>query len=203
MGLPQLRAAAETCRGCDLYKRATQTVFGEGARQADMILVGEQPGDREDVEGHPFVGPAGALLDKALADAGIDRKRVYVTNAVKHFKWKPAPRGKKRLHSKPSARQMTACRPWLEAELNAIKPGVLVLLGATAAQSLLGAAFRITKSRGKVLTDTPWAPAVVATIHPSAALRAPDDTARREMYRGLVADLRIAARAAVKQPARV
>jgi DNA polymerase len=198
--LKALAAAAKSCLGCDLYKRATQVVFGEGGRSATMVLVGEQPGDREDVEGRPFVGPAGALLDKALVDAGIDRKSTYVTNAVKHFKWTPAPRGKKRLHSKPSARQMNACRPWLEEELNAIKPSVLVLLGATAAQSPLGSAFRITNSRGQVIRGTPWAPSVVATNHPSAVLRAPDEEGRQQMYKALVADLRVAARAMLKRP---
>jgi DNA polymerase len=162
------------------------------------MLVGEQPGDREDIQGHPFVGPAGALLDRALTEAGIRRSDVYVTNVVKHFNWTPAPRGKKRLHSKPSAQQMKACRPWLEAELALVRPRVLVLLGATAAQSLMGAAFRVTKERGKPIKGTQWAEIVVATVHPSSILRAPDDEERHRQYAAFVKDLRAAAASAEK-----
>src|SRR5947209_6811774 len=148
MSLDSLRSAADECRGCDLWENATQTVFGEGARKATMMLVGEQPGDREDVEGKPFVGPAGRILDEALAEAGIDRSRVYVTNAVKHFRW--VRRGKRRLHEKPNSQQIRACRPWLDAEVESVKPHLLVLMGATAAQALLGPTFRVTQHRGKV-----------------------------------------------------
>jgi DNA polymerase len=186
--LPELAAAAASCRGCDLYKRGTQTVFGAGSDKAEMVFVGEQPGDYEDRLGQPFVGPAGRILDRALEEAGIDRKRVYVTNAVKHFKWEP--RGKRRIHSKPTVAQMRACRPWLEAELAAIKPHVVVCLGATAAQSLLGVTFRITQQRGKLLENTGWAPCVMATIHPSSVLRAPDERSRQAAYESLVADLK-------------
>lgn len=181
--LPALREAAAICHGCDLWRAATQTVFGEGAREADLMFVGEQPGDQEDQQGRPFVGPAGRLFDKALDDVGIDRTHVYVTNAVKHFKWQP--RGKRRIHQKPSWAEMTACRPWLDAELDAVKPRVLVALGATAAQSLLGKQFRVTKQRGE-LVDSPLAEYVTATIHPSAILRAED---RDTEYAGFVADL--------------
>jgi len=186
--LTELAAAAASCRGCDLYKRGTQTVFGAGSDKAEMVFVGEQPGDYEDRLGQPFVGPAGRILDRALEEAGIDRKRVYVTNAVKHFKWEP--RGKRRIHSKPTVAQMRACRPWLEAELAAIKPHVVVCLGATAAQSLLGVTFRITQQRGKLLENTGWAPCVMATIHPSSVLRAPDERSRQAAYESLVADLK-------------
>lgn len=189
--LPALRQAAAGCKGCDLYLRATQTVFGEGPARPTVMLVGEQPGDQEDMAGRPFVGPAGKLLDKAIEEAGIDRSTVYVTNAVKHFKWKPA--GKRRMHDKPRAAEINACRPWLEAELEVVKPQVLVCLGATAAQTLLGPQFRVTRQRGQVL-QTHWAPATLATIHPSAILRAPDDESRHEMYEAFVADLRVAAR---------
>lgn len=189
--LASLRRAAETCRGCDLYKRAKQTVFGAGPSTARVILIGEQPGDQEDIAGKPFVGPAGNLLDKALDLAGIDRQQIYVTNAVKHFKW--VPRGKRRLHSKPSAREMAACRPWLEAEFAAIEPEIIVCLGATAAQSLLGRAFRVTRQRGEIL-EGQFAAAILATYHPSAILRAPDEKARHEMYETLVADLRVVAK---------
>ncbi len=190
------RTAAEECRGCNLYKRATQTVFGAGARRAAIMLVGEQPGDSEDIAGKPFVGPAGALLDRALAAAKIARQQTYVTNAMKHFKWTPAPRGKKRLHAKPSFQQIRACQPWLEVELRLVKAAVLVLMGATAAQSLLGSKFRVTREHGKVIAKTPWAPAVVATLHPSAILRAPDDVERHPQFAELVADLRLVRRAA-------
>src|SRR3954469_10850764 len=201
--LAALREAAGGCRGCDLYQNATQTVFGRGPRSASLMLVGEQPGDVEDREGTAFVGPAGRLLDRALAAAGLDGAQLYVTNAVKHFRWKEG-RGKRRIHDKPTAAQATACRPWLAAEMHAVRPAVLVALGATAAGSLLGAQFRLTQHRGETL---PWPPeagdfardetpvrAVVATIHPSAVLRAPDDE-RDAAYAGLVADLRVAAAA--------
>jgi uracil-DNA glycosylase family protein len=189
--LPALVKAAASCQGCPLYTRATQTVFGEGSSDARIIMVGEQPGDQEDVQGKPFVGPAGRMLDRALAEAGIDRGTVYVTNAVKHFKW--TPRGKRRLHAKPTAREMNACRPWLEAELEVIQPNVLVCLGATAAQSLLGRQFRISTQHGRWV-ESDWAPWTIATYHPSALLRAPDEEARRQMYGEFVADLRVVAR---------
>jgi len=192
--LAELREAAADCRGCGLYKNATQTVFGEGPAQARVILVGEQPGDQEDRQGRPFVGPAGEILARALADAGIPRSQAYVTNAVKHFKWTPDSRGKRRLHAKPNGGEVRACRPWLEAEMAALKPRVLVILGATAGQALLGSGFRVGAMRGRDLEETEWAPHVVATLHPSAVLRAPDDAARAEMYDGLVLDLRLAAR---------
>jgi DNA polymerase len=187
-----LSAAAHECRGCDLYKRATQVVFGAGPRAAQVMFVGEQPGDQEDRQGEPFVGPAGALLDKALADVGIPRARVYVTNAVKHFKWEP--RGKRRIHKKPRASEIKACRPWLEAELRAVKPSILVCLGATAAQAILGSSFKLMQQRGQIVASA-MAPQVVATIHPSAVLRAPDAEGRREAYEMLVADLRVVAEA--------
>jgi uracil-DNA glycosylase len=181
--LPKLREAAAVCHGCDLWRTATQTVFGAGTRNADVMFVGEQPGDQEDQQGEPFVGPAGRMLDKALGEVGIDRTRVYVTNAVKHFKWQP--RGKRRIHQKPNWAEMTACRPWLDAELAAVAPRVLVCLGATAAQSLLGRRFRVTKQRGEPV-DSPLAEIVLATIHPSAILRAED---REAEYAGFIADL--------------
>jgi uracil-DNA glycosylase len=173
-----------------LFERGTQTVFGEGPSTARMLLVGEQPGDAEDLAGRPFVGPAGKLLDRALAAAGIERDRVYVTNAVKHFKW--VPRGKRRIHSKPNAMEIQACSPWLEAEIAAIKPQVVVALGATAAQALLGRSFRVTKQRG-VPIPSALAVQVVATVHPSALLRAPDEAARRAETERFIADLRAAA----------
>jgi uracil-DNA glycosylase len=182
--LPKLREAAAVCHGCDLWRAATQTVFGAGTRNADVMFVGEQPGDQEDQQGEPFVGPAGRMLDKALDEVGIDRTRVYVTNAVKHFKWQP--RGKRRIHQKPNWAEMTACRPWLDAEIAAVAPRVLVCLGATAAQSLLGRQFRVTKQRGEPV-DSPLAEIVLATIHPSAILRAED---REAEYAGFVDDLR-------------
>ncbi|MDX6509660.1 MAG: uracil-DNA glycosylase [Gaiellaceae bacterium] len=184
--LPALRDAVQGCRGCPLYENATQAVFGEGARSAAVLLVGEQPGDQEDLAGRPFVGPAGKLLDRALEEAGIDRKSAYVTNAVKHFKWEA--RGKRRIHAKPSWSEVAACRPWLEAELAVVKPTVLVLLGAVAAQGLLGSQFRVTKQRGE-LVDSPLAPHVTATIHPSAILRGEPADRERELSR-LVDDLR-------------
>jgi DNA polymerase len=188
--LKVLSAASHECRGCDLYKSATQVVFGAGPKGARVMFVGEQPGDQEDRQGEPFVGPAGALLDKALADAGIPRDQVYVTNAVKHFKWEP--RGKRRIHKKPRASEVKACRPWLEAELRAVKPTVVVCLGATAAQSMLGAGFKLMQQRGQVVSST-GAGRVVATIHPSAVLRAPDSQGRMAAYEMLVSDLKVAA----------
>jgi DNA polymerase len=178
--LASVREIAAGCKACDLYKRGTQTVFCEGPRTADLMLVGEQPGDAEDLEGLPFVGPAGRLLDKALAEAGIDRKRVYVTNVVKHFKWEP--RGKRRIHAKPNAAEIGACRPWLEVEIALVRPRVLVCLGATAAQALLGRSFKVSRQRGELITS-PLAPVVTATVHPSSILRAPDETRREEMRR--------------------
>ena len=187
----QLKAAAASCHGCDLWEHATQTVFGEGAEHAVMMLVGEQPGDQEDLQGKPFVGPAGRLLDKALEAAGIDRRRVYVTNAVKHFRW--TRRGKRRLHEKPNAGQVRACRPWLEAEVEVVRPGMIVLMGATAAQSVMGPAFRVSKQRGEVLTS-PFGIPVVATVHPSSILRAPDEAARDAALEEFISDLMVASR---------
>jgi uracil-DNA glycosylase family protein len=192
LDLARLRSAARRCTACPLYKNATQTVFGEGPRHADLMLVGEQPGDLEDVKGRPFVGPAGQLLDRALAEAGIAREKTYVTNAVKHFKWEP--RGKRRLHKKPSAREIAACRPWLEAEAAAIRPRVLVCLGATAARSVLGPEVRVLRDRGR-LFSSPFCAKVLLTVHPSSLLRAPDEKAREENYRLFVKDLTRAARA--------
>ena len=185
--LPALRTAAAGCKACDLWKLGTQTVFGEGSENARVMMIGEQPGDKEDIQGRPFVGPAGAVLDKALAAAGIDRKDVYVTNIVKHFKWES--RGKRRLHKKPNALEISACRPWLDAEINVIKPQVVVLLGATAAQDILGRTFRVTQHRGEWLSSE-IAPNVMATVHPSSILRAPDDDSRHEEMRKFVADLK-------------
>jgi DNA polymerase len=182
-----LRAAAAECRACDLWKRGTQTVFGEGARRAAAMFIGEQPGNEEDLAGRPFVGPAGRLLDKALDDAGIERSRTYVTNVVKHFKWEA--RGKRRIHAKPDALEIFACHPWLEAELTVVRPQVVVCLGATAAQALLGKKFKVTEERGKVFA-VPLAPRVIATVHPSSILRAPDDETRRLEMRRFVDDLR-------------
>ena len=191
LDLKKLAAAAKHCRGCELYKNATQTVFGAGQATARAVFVGEQPGDQEDLAGKPFVGPAGRLLDDVLVEVGIERRAVYVTNAVKHFKWKPS--GKRRLHAKPSAREMAACRPWLEAELASIEPELIVCLGATAAQSLLGPAFRITQQRGRILKRPGLLP-LLATYHPSAILRAPDAEARHRMRGEFAADLRKVAR---------
>jgi uracil-DNA glycosylase len=188
--LPKLRAAAAGCTACHLWKLGTQTVFGEGARGSEVMFVGEQPGDQEDLQGRPFVGPAGRLLDDAMVEAGIDRTKAYVTNAVKHFKWEP--RGKRRIHQKPNAAEMAACRPWLEAELAVVSPMVLVALGSTAAQSLLGRGFRVTKQRG-VPVESDLARHVVATVHPSSILRAPDEEARRQAYADFVSDLRAVA----------
>jgi uracil-DNA glycosylase len=203
--LRRVADAVDACRACDLWARATQGVFGEGRRGATIVLVGEQPGDREDLVGRPFVGPAGVMLDKALEDAGIDRAQVYVTNAVKHFKWKPS--GKRRLHEKPNAREVKACRPWLDLELDAVAPRVVMPLGATAASALLGPSFRITQQRGQVIRPDAGldggrdaGPEYVASFHPSAILRAPDAEARETMYAALVADLRVAAEIAATAP---
>jgi DNA polymerase len=187
----RLAAAAATCTACDLYRGATQTVFGEGAATAEVMLVGEQPGDREDLEGEPFVGPAGRVLDEGLAAAGIDRGATYVTNVVKHFKWEP--RGKVRLHKSPNAAEQAACRPWLEAELAAVRPTLLVALGAVAAKALFGAKFRVTADRGRFV-DSPLAPHAIATVHPSSILRA-DKADRDSAMEAFVADLRVAATA--------
>ena len=191
----KVRAAAADCKACDLYKRGTQTVFGEGPGKATVMLVGEQPGDAEDLAGHPFVGPAGKLLDSALQEAGIDRTQVYVTNVVKHFKWEP--RGKRRIHMKPNAGEIRACRPWLETEIALVKPRVLVCLGATAAQALLGKTFKVSQQRGQFV-ESSLAPLVTATVHPSSILRAPDDQSRHlEMHR-FVQDLKKIAREIAK-----
>lgn len=187
----ELREAAASCHGCDLWEHATQTVFGEGDGHARVMLVGEQPGDQEDLSGKPFVGPAGRLLDKALGEAGIDRSRVYVTNAVKHFRW--VRRGKRRLHEKPSATQVRACRPWLESEIEAVRPRTIVLLGATAAQSVMGPDFRVSRQRGEVLSS-PFGVPVVATVHPSSILRAADEASRDAALEAFISDLRVAAR---------
>jgi uracil-DNA glycosylase len=185
LSLRALRTAAAGCTACDLYRCATQTVFGEGPLQARAVLIGEEPGDQEDQRGRVFVGPAGRLLDRALEEAGIDRKLVYLTNAVKHFKW--TARGKRRLHEKPNARELAACRPWLDAELRLIRPEIVVCLGATAAQALLGRGFRVTKERGRIL---PGELPILATVHPSSILRAPDAGARRREMARFVRDLR-------------
>lgn len=189
--LALLERAAASCRGCDLFANATQTVFGRGPKSARVVLVGEQPGNDEDLAGEPFVGPAGRLLDEALQAAGISRADAYVTNVVKHFKWEP--RGKRRLHSKPSAREIAACSPWLGAELAQLEPVVLVCLGATAAQALLGRGFKLLASRGKVLA-TPLAEHAVATVHPSSVLRQPDSGSRAQARRDLIKDLKVVAR---------
>ncbi|MGE3509202.1 MAG: UdgX family uracil-DNA binding protein [Vicinamibacterales bacterium] len=185
--LSAVRKAAGNCRACPLWRTATQTVFREGAPRAPVMLVGEQPGDQEDLSGRPFVGPAGRLLDRALAEAGLAREDVFVTNVVKHFKWEP--RGKRRIHQKPRASEVAACRPWLETEIALVKPAALVCLGATAAQALLGAGFKVTAHRGEFIAS-PLAPLVTATVHPSSLLRAPTTVARREAMSRFVADLR-------------
>jgi len=190
--IASLREAARGCRACDLWKHATQTVFGEGGRDAPLMLVGEQPGDAEDLAGRPFVGPAGRLLDRALEAAGIERRGVYVTNVVKHFKWQP--RGKRRIHKKPNASEIAACRPWLDAEIRLVKPRAIVCLGATAAQTLLGCTFRVTAHRGQFV-ESPLAPIVMATIHPSSLLRAPDEETRKRETGRFIDDLRKVARA--------
>ncbi len=191
--LNDLRRAAAGCRACDLYRNATQTVFGEGGEGARLMLVGEQPGDREDIAGEPFVGPAGRLLDEALEAAGIDRATVYVTNVVKHFKWRRARSGKRRLHQKPDRGEVEACRPWLEGEVARVQPELVVLLGATAAQAILGSAFRVTRERGRIQDTTLGRPAL-ATIHPSAVLRSRTAEERTAAMDGLVADLKVAGR---------
>jgi uracil-DNA glycosylase len=185
--LPSLREAARDCKACDLWKSGTQTVFGEGGRRARIIFVGEQPGHEEDLSGKPFVGPAGRLLDQALEEAGIDRSQTYVTNVVKHFKWEP--RGKRRIHAKPNAAEIAACRPWLEAEISLIQPEVIVCLGATSAQALLGKQFRVSRSRGEFVKSS-LAPRVMATVHPSSVLRAPDDETRRVERQRFIDDLK-------------
>ena len=187
-----LKAASRTCRGCDLYKNATQTVFGAGQSKARIMLVGEQPGDKEDLAGEPFVGPAGALLSRALEEAGIDRSAVYVTNAVKHFKFES--RGKKRIHKKPASIEIAACRPWLDAEIEAIHPEIIVCLGATAAQALLGKSFRVTKQRGELISRVLSAQ-ILATVHPSSILRAPDDDSRHQEFARFMADLKVVEKA--------
>lgn len=185
--LEELAQAAKDCKACDLWKRGTQTVFGEGSPHAKVMLVGEQPGNQEDLEGKPFVGAAGKLLDAALEEAGVDRTKVYVTNAVKHFKWEP--RGKRRIHKKPNAIEIAACRQWLDAEIAALQPKVIVCLGATAAQALLGNDFRVTQHRGEFL-KSPLAPYMMATVHPSSILRAPDDDTRHQEMKRFIADLK-------------
>jgi uracil-DNA glycosylase len=190
--LPRMREAVQDCRGCDLYRDATQAVFGEGPERARVVMVGEQPGDKEDRAGRPFVGPAGGLLDEAIEEAGLIRDDVYITNVVKHFRF--VLRGKKRIHKKPGAEHIRACAPWLEAELARIGPEVLVLLGATAAQAILGRSFRVTQQRGEFV-DSPLAPLVTATIHPSSILRAETDEDRRVAFEGFVRDLRLVATA--------
>jgi uracil-DNA glycosylase len=186
--LDRLREVAAGCQACDLWTRATQTVFGEGEQTAGVMLIGEQPGDAEDIAGRPFVGPAGKLLDRALTEAGIDRRQAYVTNAVKHFNWSET-RGKRRIHKKPNARQMAACKPWLEAEIGLLRPRVIVLLGATAAQQLMGPGFSVMKERGRLI-ESPIAPSVIATVHPSSILRAPDDESREQAMQAFIDDLR-------------
>jgi DNA polymerase len=188
--LDELREAAAECTACPLYRDATQTVFGEGPDRASIMFVGEQPGDSEDLAGHPFVGPAGKLLDTCMKEAGIDRRRAYVTNAVKHFKW--VPRGTRRIHSKPNSVEIAACFPWLEAEIAAVKPQIVVALGATAAQALFGKAFRVTRERGKPVPSR-WAAHAMATVHPSSLLRAPDEETRRRDIALFIEDLKTAA----------
>jgi uracil-DNA glycosylase family protein len=185
--LTKLRKIAVGCQACPLWQRGTQTVFGEGPPGAEVMLIGEQPGNDEDLRGRPFVGPAGKLLDRALEEAGIDRTKVYVTNVVKHFKWEP--RGKRRIHKKPSSREIAACRPWLDAEIAIVKPRIVVCLGATAAQALLGAQFRVTQHRGEFV-ESSLAPFVTATVHPSSILRAPDEATRRAELKQFVQDLK-------------
>jgi uracil-DNA glycosylase len=197
--LDSARRAAAGCRACELWRTGTQTVFGEGKLEAEVMLVGEQPGDQEDLAGRPFVGPAGGVLDKALDEVGIDRTTVYVTNVVKHFKWQP--RGKRRIHAKPNWSEMAACRPWLDTEIALVQPRVLVCLGATAAQALLGRDFRVSRQRGE-LVESPLAPHVLATVHPSSILRAPDEPARQEQMREFVDDLRKVAALLDERPPR-
>jgi uracil-DNA glycosylase family protein len=185
--LGSVREVAKGCKACDLHKRGTQTVFGEGPRRAEIMMVGEQPGDAEDLAGRPFVGPAGRILDRGLEEAGIDRSLVYVTNVVKHFKWEP--RGKRRIHAKPNAAEISACRPWLETEIALVKPRVVVCLGATAAQALLGKSFKVSRQRGEFVSSA-LAPLVTATVHPSSILRAPDEDARHEEMQRFIDDLK-------------
>jgi uracil-DNA glycosylase family protein len=188
--LAKLREAVQECHACELYRDATQAVLGEGRPGARTMLVGEQPGDREDIEGHPFVGPAGRILDRALEEAGIERGEVYITNVVKHFKY--TMRGKRRIHQRPDAEEIAACRPWLDSELELVKPQVLVCLGATAAKALLGASFKVTRQRGEFV-ESDLAPLTTGTVHPSSILRAPDDEARKRAYRDFVEDMRVVA----------
>lgn len=188
-----LRDAACECKACHLYRHATHMVFGEGPRNSEMMLIGEQPGDHEDLSGKPFVGPAGKIMDRALEEAGIDRKKIYVTNTVKHFKWEP--RGKRRIHKKPNAREIAACKPWLESELRIVRPKIVVAMGATAAKAIFGPSFRVTRQRGKVLSSE-LAPRVVATVHPSSLLRQPDEESREREYKNFVSDLRVAVKVA-------
>lgn len=195
LSLEEVRRRAMRCKACPLYALGTQTVFGEGPNRARIFLVGEQPGDQEDRQGHPFVGPAGQLLDRALAAAGIDRSTVYLSNAVKHFKWEP--QGKRRLHKKPSAREIAACRPWLEAELAIVQPEIVIALGATAAQTLVGKTFRVSRERRRALHDTGWAPVFLATVHPSSILRGPP-AERARAFDQFVADLKTAGKMAAK-----
>jgi uracil-DNA glycosylase family protein len=189
--LANLREAVQGCRGCGLYENATQAVFGEGLVKSEVMLIGEQPGDSEDRQGRPFVGPAGRVLDRGLADAGIDRSLVYVTNAVKHFKW--TPRGKRRIHKTPAAEEIRACRPWLDAEIDAVEPKVIVALGATAAKAIIGPKFRVSQQRGEIV-ETPLPAVVTATVHPSSILRAEDDEAREIAYAAFVRDLGVVSR---------
>jgi uracil-DNA glycosylase len=189
--LDELRAAAAGCTACPLYQNATQTVFGEGPPRAEIMFVGEGPGDSEDTMGRPFVGPAGRLFDRCLEEAGIDRSRAYLTNAVKHFKW--VPRGARRIHNKPNATEIAGCFPWLEAEIASVQPRLIVALGATAAQALFGRAFRVTRDRGRPMPSTRWAPCAVATVHPSALLRMPDEASRRRETERFIADLKTVA----------
>jgi uracil-DNA glycosylase family protein len=198
--IAELRDAARDCKACDLYKTATQTVFGEGPSKPQIMFVGEQPGDQEDQAGHPFVGPAGKLLNEALQKAGIEHSKVYLTNVVKHFKWVAATRGKKRIHKKPRYSEVHACRPWLDAELRVVKPQILVCLGSTAAQSLLGRTFSVMRQRGQLI-DSPLAPFVLATVHPSSILRAPDSNGRQLQMQAFINDLKIVRKLARKAEA--
>lgn len=194
--LPGLQKAAADCKACDLWENATQTVFGAGKRSAKVLFIGEQPGNDEDLQGKPFVGPAGRLLDQALEQAGIDRSQTYVTNVVKHFKWEP--RGKRRIHKKPNSAEIQACRPWLEAEIATVKPRVIVCLGATAAQTLLGKSFRVTQQRGQIIPSS-LANAIIATVHPSSILRAPDERSRHLEMNLFIDDLRVVAAALLSE----